>query len=105
MIAEFTDEVIKAKGCQVEDAGHIYIECRSCKEKLVDIWIVYPKETQVNTAYAECCFCGDRSFDVKFSGGFACAGYGESDPNDENNVFPHTNVIDVNTRILYMTKK
>lgn len=54
----------------LEDAGHNILRCSNCSAPLVDIWITNPKIDIQWKVRAECCHCGDKSFESIIHGQF-----------------------------------
>lgn len=47
---------------QIEDGGHVIVECSDCKAPLLDIWITGKTDAVENQFIAECPHCGDKSY-------------------------------------------
>lgn len=54
----------------IKDDGHIVLKCSSCGKELVDIWVTHKEMPVKTTLVAECCFCGDKSFEKSVDGVF-----------------------------------
>lgn len=81
----------------LKDGGHIIMRCSCCDAQLVDIWIQMPDAPQHWKARATCPYCGDKSYVVEWDGGFAQGGIAVPNPNDEQNPFEKTRILDVGT--------
>ena len=49
---------------------HIFLQCSSCQEDLVDIWITKPDVSLKTKMVASCCFCDNKSFSKVIDGSF-----------------------------------
>ena len=74
------------------DGGHIIMKCSSCSKPLVDIWITNPKKELNWVGVATCCYCGDKSFEYRWKGGYGYAGYSEENPDNPDEPIEHTKV-------------
>ena len=54
----------------VVDGEHVILQCSSCQENLVDIWITKPDVNIKMKMVASCGFCGDNSFSKIIEGSF-----------------------------------
>lgn len=97
---------VEAKG--LEDGGKVILTCSNCNEPLVQLQITNPHEPRTLKVQAQCCFCGDTSFEKEITGGFYHAGAGKPHPEDEDVEIASTVVDDIemeNDTYLFITKK
>lgn len=81
------DEERRPEG--LSDQGHIILECSSCGKPLIDIWVV-KADPMERTYRAQCCYCGDRSFQKTVSGRTAIVGISKPNPLDPEDFIPVT---------------
>lgn len=55
---------------EVVDGQKKLLKCSNCNEKLVELWVVRPKDPDVYRVSATCPFCKDKSFAVTIEGGY-----------------------------------
>lgn len=90
----------------LHDDGHIILECSSCGEKLVDIWIVKKNQIDPRTnkvfkwkGKAQCWSCGDYSFPKEWVGKFVPGHYGVDKVNPDPDGMNDSKVTSIVTKI------
>lgn len=71
-------EFSKAEGRSpqgLKDAGHHILVCSNCERNLADIWVIDPNAQITEKYWANCPYCGDKSYQQQISGGVAPGGY------------------------------
>tara|TARA_R110000751_G_scaffold289780_1_gene396067 strand:- start:1771 stop:2106 length:336 start_codon:yes stop_codon:yes gene_type:complete len=58
------------RNSDVVNGDHVILQCSSCEEDLVDIWITKPDVNIKMKMVASCGLCGDKSFSKIIKGSF-----------------------------------
>lgn len=92
----------------LQEGGTITLSCSNCHKELVVIRITRPQEHDEYRLQAECCYCGDKSFEQTIRGGFHYKGAGRPDPSNPDLDIPETIIDDVDmdgSNFLFLTRK
>ena len=93
----------------------VSLACSACKAKLVDIVVIKPDAIDPVTGKifewkvaAQCCFCGDRSFEQTIAGRYRYFGHGipkDDDPGEARMLTQVTGVVEDGNRVVFQTAK
>lgn len=61
------------------DGKHHFFKCSRCFAPLADIWVNYPDDDISWNFVAECCHCGDKSYQQTVKGSFSIGRTPESE--------------------------
>jgi len=95
------EDKVKEVSETLENGGVTLIKCSNCDKPLIEVWHTRPKETLNGhplewLIQASCCYCQDKSYITKVTGGFHPKGHDIPHPNgNPEDVIPIVNIVDI----------
>ena len=93
-IAGSIQQAVPREPIGLQDGGHVILRCSACNAQLLDVWIQMPQTGQKWRGRALCPYCGDKSYIQEWSGGFAPGGIAIPNPDDPENDWEKTRLVD-----------